>query len=316
MRQLLLGEDNPASYATYTGKFCFRTIVPMAQAAARPDIAHRIHTRFMFNGPGAHVITYPIGASADILNVLLVISDPSSPEQQAEEDTRKRPTVARGSKREAVAAFATFHPTVRGMVDLLPDDDADGAGQVLRWDIYDMLERPAPYYSRGRACVAGDAAHASSPHLGSGAGFGIEDALALAAVLEAVDGETRSRGNDADGDGSRTTTAAAAAASNKGDRRKADLVRAALQAYDEIRLGRTQWLPGASRDACALFQWGGEAGRRARDDHRWYGEEITRLFRQIWDYDLDGMVRDVVAGFRARAGIGAGTGAESAAAAR
>jgi 2-polyprenyl-6-methoxyphenol hydroxylase-like FAD-dependent oxidoreductase len=38
-------------------------------------------------------------------------------------------------------------------------------------------------FAKGRVCLAGDAAHASTPNQGGGAGFGIEDALVLAEVL-------------------------------------------------------------------------------------------------------------------------------------
>jgi 2-polyprenyl-6-methoxyphenol hydroxylase-like FAD-dependent oxidoreductase len=36
-----------------------------------------------------------------------------------------------------------------------------------------------PTFAKGRVCLAGDAAHASTPNQGGGAGFGIEDALVL-----------------------------------------------------------------------------------------------------------------------------------------
>lgn len=64
VRQLLLGEDNPASYATYTQKFCFRTVIPMTQVESHPEIAHRMNARVMFNGPGAHISKTPLDSLA------------------------------------------------------------------------------------------------------------------------------------------------------------------------------------------------------------------------------------------------------------
>src|SRR6185436_21167558 len=55
---------------------------------------------------------------------------------------------------------------------------------------YRPLERlmlPAPWH-RGRVMVIGDAAHATTPHLASGAGLAVEDALVLAELLRS--GET------------------------------------------------------------------------------------------------------------------------------
>jgi len=41
---------------------------------------------------------------------------------------------------------------------------------------------PAPWYS-GRVLLIGDAAHATTPHLASGAGIGVEDAVVIAQEL-------------------------------------------------------------------------------------------------------------------------------------
>ena len=256
--------------------------MPISQVTSA-SIAHRLHTRFMFNGPNAHIMTYPVGAKADMLNVLLVLSERFSlaPEGQ------RKPVAAgtKGNKREAVAAFSDWHPTVRAIVDLLPDDD-DGAvdevrvGNIQKWDIFDMFEHPAPYYARGRVCLAGDAAHAAEPHLGSGAGFGVEDALVLAEVLQSVDKKVRE-----------WTAVFDRVSSDKGGRKgsqsRADLYTAALRAYNETRYERAKWLPGASRDAGALFEWEHDA---ARDPER-FGEEISRRFHQIWHYDVNEMIQ-------------------------
>ncbi|RYP69332.1 hypothetical protein DL769_005294 [Monosporascus sp. CRB-8-3] len=333
VRQILLGADNPAAHPSYTGKNCFRTVVPMVRVA--PALAHRAHTRFMFNGPSAHAITYPVGARAEVLNVLLVISDPD-PAGTADSGLGKHATS--GSKREAVAAFAGWHPTVRAIVDLFPDDVDHGDGNdeeggkrlglegkgegkkaegIHKWAIFDTAEHPAPYYARGRICAAGDAAHASSPHLGSGAGFGIEDALALAALLAALDGALVPSNNDDETRNDNATSVGTGAGigihcAKKGeeggesgrsgtgdsDANRASLCTAALRAYNDVRYARTVWLPGASREACALFQWEDAEGA-GRDPGR-FGEEISRRFGRIWDYDVDGMVREALARFAAR----------------
>jgi 2-polyprenyl-6-methoxyphenol hydroxylase-like FAD-dependent oxidoreductase len=58
---------------------------------------------------------------------------------------------------------------------------------------------PAPWY-RGRVVLIGDAAHATTPHLASGAGMAIEDSIVLAeelatksTVAEALQGYMRRR---------------------------------------------------------------------------------------------------------------------------
>ncbi|KAI0476363.1 hypothetical protein GGR56DRAFT_666009 [Xylariaceae sp. FL0804] len=259
VRQLILGEANPAAHPRYTSKYCFRTLVPMEEAQSALGEARTLD-RYMYLGPDAHCIIYPVAEGA-LLNVLLVLSD-------AEPwPTPDRHTAEGDFKPEAVRAFAGWHPHVRALVQLLPDE-------LNKWAIFDMLEHPAPHYHVGQVAVAGDAAHAAGPHLGSGAGFGIEDALVLATVLAAA--------NDA----------AAAGANSKNS--KPALCRDALAAFNGVRYDRDQWLPGATREASALFQW---QNPETGNDGRKIEPKISRLFHTIWDNDIDKMVEGARAEF-------------------
>ena len=56
--------------------------------------------------------------------------------------------------------------------------EATVASEILRTDMYDLP--PFDGWSRGRAVLLGDAAHATTPNLGQGAALAIEDALVLA----------------------------------------------------------------------------------------------------------------------------------------
>ncbi|KAL1869156.1 hypothetical protein Daus18300_005693 [Diaporthe australafricana] len=255
VRELLFG---PSTAATYSTKYSFRALVPMAQArASLPE--HMISTRFMYNGPGAHVITYPV-ANNTMLNTLAVVSDDSTGPWEAPEGSRN-PHVGRATLDDARAAFDGWHPDVRAVIDLLPQE-------MDKWAIFDMLENPVPRYHGegspgGRVCLAGDAAHACGPHLGAGAGFGIEDALLLAELLRAVAG----------GVGGREGLAAA------------------FEVYSDVRHGRTQWLVRHTRDAVDLFQW--RDRDLSRDPDR-FGGEITWRFHEIWNYDVGKMAQEAV----------------------
>jgi salicylate hydroxylase len=221
------------------------------QEALRTLSSDRTSTRFMYNGPNAHAITYPV--TKDLLNVLLVISDPNPWET---EDGRH---IARGRKQEALDAFADWHPTVRAVVDLMPEE-------MDKWAIFDMMEHPAPFYARGRVCVAGDAAHAAGPHLGAGAGFGMEDALVLAELLRTV--------NEA-----------------SDQRFRAQMCRDLLRVYNDERYDRTQWLVRQTRVACDLFQW---RDPDVGSDSEKFSREITRIFHHIWTFDIEGSAKDAV----------------------
>lgn len=254
--------------ATYSHQYCFRAVVPMADArAALGD--HRASTRFMFNGPGAHAITYPV-AKGTMLNVLVVVSDPNPwPETSSEVEggivkEESSPvastTTSRGNREDAERAFASWQPCARAVVGLLPS-------MPDRWAIFDMQENPLPTYASGRIALAGDAAHAAGPHLGAGAGFGIEDALVLADLLAAV----------ADGVALEPEHSPALPVR----------IAAALAAYSDVRYGRTQWLVRHTSDAVDLFQWRDAA---AGQDTELFRREITWRFHHIWNNNAAAMV--------------------------
>ncbi|KAI3400409.1 hypothetical protein diail_3426 [Diaporthe ilicicola] len=270
VRELLFG---PSAAATYSTKYSFRALVPMAQArASLPE--QMVSTRYMYNGPGAHIITYPV-ANNTMLNTLAVVSDGTGP-WVAPEGSRN-PHVGRATLGEARAAFDGWHPDVRAIVDLLP-------GEMDKWAIFDMLDKPVPRYhgggeegggAGGRICLAGDAAHACGPHLGAGAGFGIEDALLLAELLRAVQDGVAVAGDGGGGGAGETSVGARLAA--------------AFEVYSDMRYGRTQWLVKHTRDAVDLFQW--RDRELSRDPDR-FGREITWRFHEIWYYDVDKMVQE------------------------
>lgn len=74
-------------------------------------------------------------------------------------------------------------------------------------------------------CITGDAAHATTPHHGSGAGFCIEDSAVLASLL-----------------------------SSDSVRAPGDL-EAVFATFDAVRRERCQWLVRSSRFAGDLYEW-------------------------------------------------------------
>src|SRR5262249_27317385 len=83
-------------------------------------------------------------------------------------------------RREQLADFGGFLGAAR--------DEITDPAQVLYRPITSSL-LPWPWHT-GRALVIGDAAHTTTPHLASGAGIAIEDAVVLADLLisdESVD---------------------------------------------------------------------------------------------------------------------------------
>lgn len=117
------------------------------------------------------------------------------------------------------------------------------------WAMFDHL--PAPYYNSGVIAMMGDAAHATTPYQGAGAGQAIEDALVLSTLFQHL----KSR----------------------------EGIRSVLHAYDTVRRPRTQKIVRTSRDASELFYF--SDGFVNGDGARWRETWAGRM-NWIWEVDL------------------------------
>ena len=119
------------------------------------------------------------------------------------------------------------------------------------WALFDMS--PAPTYCSGNVVLLGDAAHASTPHQGAGAGQAFEDAFILSVLL---------------GDPKIQSTAD---------------ISTAFKAYDSIRRPRSQKVVATSRAAGATYAMQGPA----KDNLEMIGEELLQRYKWIWDEDMN-----------------------------
>jgi salicylate hydroxylase len=170
-----------------------------------------------------------------------------------------------GTRDQVSAALQNWGPHIADVVQLLPET-------LIRYGVFDMADHPAPTYASGRVCVAGDAAHASSPWHGAGAGMGVEDALVLAELLAHV----------------QTLPAVAEGPPS---------LAAALRAFSAVRMERTRWCMQSSRDMGDICEWRyPDTGQdRAR-----IKAEFERRARTLWDFDVDGMVTQAIKDYERR----------------
>lgn len=272
VRKLLHGKDNPVSYPKFTHKVAFRALAPIekAEVALGPYKARNQH---MHMGPGAHLLHFPV-ANQTLMNIVTFIDDPndwpltvndSTDDVAAGDGTRRQNSLmAQASRREVEEAFADWGPTARAIVSLMPEE-------LEKWAIFDMSEHPLPSYTSGRVSLAGDAAHASAPHHGAGAGIGIEDALALSTLLDLV---FRAPGGDAGLDGQGHSVN----------------VKHALAVYDAVRRERSQWLVKSSHEVCDIYEL--RHPETGTDLEKCFAE-ITRRSHKLWFFDIDGMLADL-----------------------
>lgn len=118
---------------------------------------------WVFNGPNGIGL---VPMSPTLMYMFVTTSEPDNPWYPAD-------TLAR-TMREKLAAVPA--PQIRALAEQITDD----AGVVYRPLETFFLERP---WHRGRIALFGDAVHATTPHLGQGAGMAIEDAIVIADEL-------------------------------------------------------------------------------------------------------------------------------------
>ena len=81
------------------------------------------------------------------------------------------------SKEEMLAKFTDFSKPVRNILNL-----------IEKLDMWALFDHPPArtYHRKGKICLLGDSAHASTPHHGAGAGMAVEDALVLTRLLSSI----------------------------------------------------------------------------------------------------------------------------------
>jgi 6-hydroxynicotinate 3-monooxygenase len=146
------------SKARFTGAVAHRALYP-AELLGGMEV--RNCTKWW--GPNSHILIYYIEQSRD--EIYLVTSAKGEWDSQAPWELCSREEVA--------SAFEGFHPEVRKVIETAP--------QPTRWPILDIA--PIDRWSNGRLVLLGDACHAMTPYMASGAAMAIEDAAVLARCL-------------------------------------------------------------------------------------------------------------------------------------
>ncbi|WP_338240420.1 FAD-dependent oxidoreductase [Aurantiacibacter hainanensis] len=141
----------------YTGQAVWRYNLP------RPDDLDALH---VYNGPTGVGL---VPMSSDLMYMYVTTPEPGNPWYDRES--------LAGAMRDKLANTAS---PIRELAEQITDDD----GVVYRPLEAMMLYGP---WSEGRVVLLGDAVHATTPHLGQGAGMAIEDSIVLAEELARAD---------------------------------------------------------------------------------------------------------------------------------
>lgn len=152
-----LGHTQPPRFA---GRTAWRATV----AAEDLPPAFRAPVTWLWLGPDAHLVHYPVSGGQQVNIVAIVREDWHEPEWSAA-----------GTREELLAHFAAWSAQAR---DLLAVPDV-----WLKWALNDR--KPLRRWGEGAVTLLGDAAHPMLPFLAQGAAMAIEDAYVLAEELAA-----------------------------------------------------------------------------------------------------------------------------------
>lgn len=236
-RKLIHGLDAEPECSGYVG---YRAMAPR-EAFERVMGKELAGTGNLYLCPNGHAVAYPV-EHGSALNIFATSSTPGGVWKEKE----WRVPLKEG---ELVHACRELHP---GIVKLLLEH---GNGET--WAVF-HYPQDKPYF-KGRLCLMGDAAHATTPHMGAGAGMAIEDAHMLSGLLGSIEVSS-------------------------------DIERA-FQAFDRARRPRTQEVIQRSRQN--VIRYKALATAEGDDLLRLRGESFA-TFGWLFDFDLDESLRDAI----------------------
>lgn len=232
VRQLVCGPD---LNATYAGEVAYRAMVPRADAekAIGADLALN---GTIYCGYGGYIVTYPV-ENHDFVNMVAIPHDQGETWSWSQDEWTVPATPDEIRQR--------FEGWYKPLVDIICDYSLP-----CKWALFD-LKHDAPY-CKGNMCLLGDSAHATTPHLGAGAGMAMEDAYLLSSLIASV-GDVAQIGN-------------------------------AFRAYDALRRPRTQGCIEKSRNAALAMDF---LTLEVADDTTALKQIMESSYKWLWHEDLD-----------------------------
>ncbi|KAI0729300.1 hypothetical protein BC629DRAFT_1601528 [Irpex lacteus] len=166
-------ENQAAAYrkhveATWSGVVAYRSLVQAETFKANyPSHTSAGPSPICYMGKDAIVASYPI-SQGHTVNAAALVATPSARGTQYE-----GPWVSEADNTELISGFSQWCPEVYTLLKAMKNPS--------KWAVNEV--RGLPTFVFGRVALLGDAAHAMTPHLASGAGQAIEDTLVLATLL-------------------------------------------------------------------------------------------------------------------------------------
>lgn len=156
----------------WSGTVAYRGLIPIEMLKDKaPKIVLASHTcPMLYLGKNKHLVVFPI-SRGKLINVVAFFSRPDQEGTQYE-----GPTVTNVTQEELLSAFEDFEQPAQDLLRCIE--------KPSRWAVQSVRPLDSHISDSGRVALVGDAAHAMTPHQGSGAGQAIEDAYILSSLLQ------------------------------------------------------------------------------------------------------------------------------------
>ncbi|KAI0756258.1 FAD/NAD-P-binding domain-containing protein [Daedaleopsis nitida] len=227
----------------FSNTAAYRGLIPYAALKAAGFKTQLTSRPACFIGPSKHIIVVPI-KNGEIVNVAAFSARYDIPiaSQNLPEGA---PWVDEISREDLQKEFEGWGPDVATLLRFMPE-------KTIRWSVH-VVHPPLESYARGRVALLGDAAHAMLPHLGAGAGQGIEDAFLLVRLLNHPQTTIENIPN-------------------------------MFAAYSQIRQPRSQLVWDTSYHAGSTYDYHGPSGATPEG----LCKDLEDLWKPVWRYNVEG----------------------------
>jgi salicylate hydroxylase len=255
--------DQRVCRPVFANEYAYRGMFSRSQFLEISGGAIDVGKGILFCGPNSYAVMYPVekGSLMNVVAIKRITSQTASSEFAAlQHETNWTQPVA---TEIMLSDFEAWGKPIKNLLSHIQKPE--------RWALYDHL--PAPTYVKGRVALMGDAAHATTPHQGQGAGMAFEDSFILSNIM----GKILNAPSAVDG--------VADEESEKSSRNTK--IESCFRAYDEVRRPRTQAVTRTSREMGELL---GSAGKGIGRDLEKMKSNLDTRMNWIWDVDLLGEV--------------------------
>lgn len=151
-RKIILGKDSQQAEPVFAGEYAYRTLLnrDLANSILTPELAGNGN---IYCGHGAYIITYPVD-KGKLVNVVAI-------RRKDDVAWNREEWLAPCPREVMIKDFEDWGDPLRKLIAEITD--------IKQWALFDAPN--ASTFCSGRVCLAGDAAHASTPNQGAGAGM-------------------------------------------------------------------------------------------------------------------------------------------------